>query len=85
MPGIYSLDNSNAPRDRIASFKAIIKPSTAFHKDAPKSNESIFSPHVPNEKHKIPMPRNEDHGWGEHIAKTRMETRMRTTPFKQQN
>jgi hypothetical protein len=81
MPSIYNKDSSFASNENIAYFKTIIKPSTAFHEDAPKSNESIFRAHVPKETKKIAMPRNEDHGWGDHIARTKMTPRMHTTPF----
>lgn len=81
MPSIYTFDNSAVRSVMDARVTAITHPSTAFHKNAPKSINNLGPVSIPHETVKIYMPRNEDHGWGHHIARTSMEVHKRTTPF----
>ena len=53
----------------------------AFIKDVPKPEKDLFAARTPHDiLSKIPMPRSEDHGWGQHIATFEFQT-PRTTPF----
>ena len=81
MPSIYNFDNSLVPDKNAAYYKnSAVDGVSAFHPSAPKQLPGESAPRVRNDTHKIYMPRNEDHGWGNHTA-TFKAVSARATPF----
>ena len=90
MPPIYNYDNSSTQAyvekhgvfsEAAAYYTQQQVVATAFSQNAPKQEKGLFAPRTSNDiLSKIPMPRDEDHGWGQHIATFEVQT-PRTTPF----
>ena len=82
MPGIYNHDY-NRPIDSNAAYYSgkSYDNITAFHPSVqiPPGLNEAKTPH--DILSKIPPPRNEDHGWGNHTARCNSFPDIRNTPF----